>query len=225
MLRCVFPILVAVLVTGLIAGCDTNPVSSTQYDYSDSDVLSFAVGDSVTISADTFVGSVTFGPWVLEGVQVTITKWANVEADLDLLHVESSESDTVVRVEASNPENLNEVEVDIEILGPPGVSLDLASGVGSVRCVGRPGIHWGADVGVGEVEFEVPADVNISVQLEVGVGDVTVDFDVDGEVTARRVVGTIGTGDDGEILAHVGVGSITLKGEEAREPVAGEQPN
>ncbi len=117
-----------VLVTGLIAGCDTNPVSSTQYDYSDSDVLSFAVGDSVTISADTFVGSVTFGPWVLEGVQVTITKWANVEADLDLLHVESSESDTVVRVEASNPENLNEVEVDIEILGPPGVSLDLASG-------------------------------------------------------------------------------------------------
>jgi hypothetical protein len=185
-------------------------VSSRPYEYSDSEVLSFEGVGPVEVVADTFVGSISFRHDAAQGVEITVTRWADAEGDLDNLVVGSSEVGGQIRVEASNPDELEDVAVDIDIAGPPGTMLDVSSGVGSANLLGRPGDSWRADVGVGRISLEVPPDVSIFVQLEVGVGEVGVSFDVDGEVSANRVIGTIGAGDEGDVLAAVGVGSIFL---------------
>ncbi len=194
----------------LVAGCGVDSVISAQYEFSDSEVHSYAVGDSLWIDADTFVGSVTYTQGRPDSVRVTITKWADREGDLELLEVETAQLGDEIQLHASNPENLDDVAVDIEMVGPPGAALNLATGVGAVDCTGQPGPRWVADVGVGDIEFAVPADVNVSVELATGVGRVSVDFDVDGEVSTRLVVGIIGTGDEGDLAAHAGVGDISL---------------
>jgi hypothetical protein len=66
------------------------------------------------------------------------------------------------------------------------------------------------NTGVGSVRLSLPADVNVQVELSAGTGSVTVEFPVDGQVSQHLVVGTIGTGQDGEIVAAVGVGSISV---------------
>jgi hypothetical protein len=205
----------AVVIAGLcIAGCDEDPASSKPYKYSDSDILNFGGVTPVEVVADTFVGSISFRHRAVQGVKITVTRWADSEGDLDDLVVDSSEAENQIRVEVSNPQELDSVAADIEILAPPGTTLDVSTGVGSVDLIGRPGEHWSADVGVGQVELEMPADVSLFVQLEVGVGEVSVSFDVEGEVSATRVVGTIGDGDEGEIIAAVGVGSISLRAQQ-----------
>jgi hypothetical protein len=205
-------IVVAVALTLLATGCDSNPTSSSgdPYEYSATQEFNYSVGDTVLIAADTFVGSVSFEQAARRSVHVTVTRWADDESDLDLLEVDESQEGHRIEVSASNPHELDDVAVEIEITGPPEVTLDLATGVGAIACAGQPGETWEANAGVGSVELAVPSGVNVSVDLTTGVGSVDVDFVVHGEVSDRRVVGTIGSGHDGSIVAHVGVGSISL---------------
>jgi len=197
------------LVAGL-AGCESNPLITSEYDYSDSTSYDYSVGDTLVIAAETFVGAITFDQSGARSVQVTVTRWANRESNLELLQVEAAQAGSQITISVTNPEDLNEVAADIEIVGPAEVVLDLAAGVGRVDCSGEPGASWQADIGVGDVELSLPADVNATVELATGVGSIDVDFEVDGEVSSRLVVGDIGDGGGSEIAAHVGVGDISV---------------
>jgi hypothetical protein len=204
--------LLIALVVGLMSGCgDDNPVSVAPYEHSEILVYDFTVDGTPVIGAGTFVGEITYDPSKADDVRITVTKWANREADLAGLLVESGSEGDAIQLTASNPDHLQEVAVDIAITGPPSADLDMAAGVGSIACTGRPGPRWVLDVGVGAIELAVPADAALSVDLSVGVGQIEVGFSVDGEVSDRRIVGVIGSGDDGEIVANTGVGSITLQ--------------
>jgi len=195
----------------LLAGCGSNPVDvSSQYDYSSVEEYAYSAGGPAAIIAETFVGAVTFEQSEGRSVRIRVVRWADREDDLDLLDVQASQGDSVITVRATNPQELDDVAVDIEITGPPGALLNLGTGVGRVACSGRPGAFWVLDTGVGSIDLSVPADVNISVSLVTGVGGIDVDFNVDGEVSSNRVVGAIGTGDEGSIVGRVGVGSISL---------------
>lgn len=202
----------AALIAVVVAGCSSNPAGSTdQYEYSSSEEFTYAVGDSVAITAGTFVGAVTVDQAAVDSVRIRVVRWADQEDDLDLLEVNASQAGAGIMVNATNPQDRDDVAVDIEITGPADALLDLATGVGPIMCSGDPRGRWQAASGVGNVNLAVPAGVNISVELTAGVGSVDVDFAVDGEIAGNRVVGTIGTGGEGEIVAHVGVGNISLR--------------
>ena len=208
-------IAIAVVFALLVAGCSDDPIttatsSKDPYKYSSSQDYTYSVGDHPLIVAETFIGSIDFNEADQSDVDIRITKWADDESNLELLDISLNQVDSQINVVAANPENLDNVAVDIEITGPPESLLDLATDIGQIFCSGQPGDTWDAESGIGSVKLVVPAGVNIAVELIAGVGSVEIDFDVDGEVSDKQVIGTIGSGDEGEITAYVGVGSISL---------------
>lgn len=92
------------------------------------------------------------------------------------------------------------------------VHLDVNAG--SINYQGTPQGDCRFDAGAGSIKIRVSNDVNIEVDLDTSAGDIDVDnMDVDGKVSNRKVRGTIGSGDEGEIRAHTDVGNIDLIGE------------
>ena len=177
-----------VLMIPVIVGCEDDSVRPPGEEYSDSETHDYVVGDSVSIVASTFVGAITFTEGVAGAVQITVTKHAAVEEDLELVEVELTQTDSEIVIRASNPQDRQHVDADIAISAPPGACLNLAAGVGSVDCTGRPGDLWTAGVGVGAAEFSIPSDASVSLELLTGVGTVDVGFAVVGEVTSQRVI-------------------------------------
>jgi DUF4097 and DUF4098 domain-containing protein YvlB len=91
------------------------------------------------------------------------------------------------------------------------VYLDV--GAGSINYQGTPQGYCRFDTGAGTIKIRIPEDANVEVDLDTGVGDIDVNMIVDGKVSNRKVKGTIGSGDEGEIRAHTGAGNIDLVGE------------
>lgn len=90
----------------------------------------------------------------------------------------------------------------------------LDTGAGEIDYQGRPQGNCRFDTGAGSITLRLPTDVNVKVDLDAGVGDIDVkDIDVDGKISNHEVKGTIGNGDEGEIRAHTGAGSIDLVGQ------------
>jgi hypothetical protein len=143
-------------------------------------------------------------------VQVVATKWAQREEDLPHINIEMTEVPGGVNITADNPQNLDDVSVDIEVTAPPDIRPTFATGVGSVSYEGRGEGECLFGSGVGSITLKLPADINAEVQLSVGVGSIYVEFPVVGQITQQSVVGTIGTGADGQINASAGVGSISM---------------
>jgi hypothetical protein len=88
--------------------------------------------------------------------------------------------------------------------------IDAKTGAGSIEYHGAPAGDCSFDVGAGSILLGVPTNLNMSVDLMAGLGGVHSDLKVDGTVTRRRVQGTVGTGDQGTLTAHSGVGGIDL---------------
>jgi len=191
-------------------GCEEDPTSPDEREYSETETASFAVTDSSSAVVDTFVGSIIVSQAAADSVQVVATRQADRQEDLAALLVEMSLQDNVVQLTASNPSNVQGVSVDFDLTGPADMSLDLRASVGAVACEGRPAADWLIDVGVGNIVLIVPDDLNASVELVTGVGNVEVELPVTGSVSSGSVVGVIGTGADGVIVAHCGVGNIAL---------------
>jgi hypothetical protein len=88
--------------------------------------------------------------------------------------------------------------------------VHLTSGAGSLRYQGTPSGSSGFQSGAGSITLVLPADLDVAVDLETELGTVDVDHGVAGRVTRRQARGTIGSGDQGQITARSGVGSIRL---------------
>jgi len=98
----------------------------------------------------------------------------------------------------------------VDVSGGSGAAR-LDTGAGSITYQGNPQGDCRFDTGAGSIEIYLPADASVNVDLSTGVGDISVDFDVAGQVSRQRVQGTIGAGGQGSIYAHTGVGSIDLR--------------
>jgi DUF4097 and DUF4098 domain-containing protein YvlB len=88
------------------------------------------------------------------------------------------------------------------------VRLDTSSG--SIKYEGTPTGDCRFTTGSGGITLMLPADLNVTVDLQTGSGDIDLDFDVDGRVTKDDVEGTIGSGDQGKIHASTESGGIDL---------------
>ncbi|NIO56180.1 MAG: hypothetical protein GTN72_08495 [Candidatus Latescibacteria bacterium] len=205
-IRSVF-ILVLVI---LISACGDDPVSVSAKKYSELIESSFKVNEQSTLTIENFVGGIIIRSGDPDTIQVSATKWAPRQQDLGFIEIEMTAQQNGVRIVTRKPSSLQNASVDFEIFAPPDARMDLYSGVGSFDYLGRPGGNNFFQLGVGSIMFQLPAGVNIQVELETGVGSIAVEFPVDGLVSDQMVSGTIGSGDEGEVHVSTGVGSIYL---------------
>jgi hypothetical protein len=98
----------------------------------------------------------------------------------------------------------------ISVQGATG-SARLDTGAGSIDYQGTPQGNCRFETGTGSIQLTLPADLNATLDLGTGVGDIQLGgFAVQGQVSRRDVQGTIGSGDQAQIYAHTGTGSIDL---------------
>ena len=188
----------------------TEPAGDSSHKYSEIEEDSFSVGESSSLVVESFVGNITVRPGAGGSIQIKATKWAAREDDLRLVNVEMSKLSGLVKIKTDKPASIDNVSVDIEITAPSGTNIDIDLGVGSIDYVNRPGGGCFFNTGVGSIKLDLPADINVIVDLATGVGSINIDFNVEGEVSQKTVNGTIGDGDEGEIRARTGVGDIEM---------------
>jgi DUF4097 and DUF4098 domain-containing protein YvlB len=98
----------------------------------------------------------------------------------------------------------------LDVRGATG-SARLNTGAGSISYQGTPQGNCRFETGTGSIQLALPAELNATVDLGTGVGDIQLGgFAVQGQVSRRSVQGTIGSGDQVQIYAHTGTGSINL---------------
>jgi hypothetical protein len=214
----VAPVAIAALALSLGSGCDVNVNGPTIVAdgggsgrlYSESRTLTYDVADSSSVNVSTFTGLIEVEQAPEAIIGVTVTMRADLEEDLAGLAADAELQGNVLTLAATNPLDLKDVSVDFELHGPPDMNVDAHSGVGTIICRGTPPELWNVSVGVGNIELVIPADANVRVSLVTGVGSVAVGIPVQGTTSSGSVVGNIGTGADGEIVARCDVGNIVL---------------
>jgi DUF4097 and DUF4098 domain-containing protein YvlB len=98
----------------------------------------------------------------------------------------------------------------IDVRGATGL-VRLNTGAGSIDYTGTPQGDCRFETGTGSIQLTLPASLNATVDLGTGVGDIQLGgFAVEGQVSKRAVKGTIGSGNQAQIYAHTGTGSIDL---------------
>jgi DUF4097 and DUF4098 domain-containing protein YvlB len=98
----------------------------------------------------------------------------------------------------------------IDVRGAAGLAL-LNTGAGSINYQGTPQGSCRFETGTGSIDLALPANLGAALDLGTGVGDIQLGgFAVNGQVSRRDVNGTIGSGDQAQIYAHTGTGSINL---------------
>ncbi|MDH3214859.1 MAG: hypothetical protein OEN01_01045 [Candidatus Krumholzibacteria bacterium] len=194
----------------LAAGCEEDTTTTPSPKFSQAIDTSFAVGDSVTLMVDSFAGRITVREGQAGTIEVRATKWASRVGDLALIAIGMTEQPGTLQIQATQPAGVNNVSLDLEITVPSDTELQLATGVGTIDCRGRPRGSCRYATGVGSVVLRLPADVNLTVELATGVGRIHVDFLVNGVVSEHSVNGAIGNGNEGEVHARTGVGNIDL---------------
>jgi hypothetical protein len=83
----------------------------------------------------------------------------------------------------------------------------LDTGAGSIRYQGTPQGNCRFETGAGNIAIGLPASPSVWVDLQTWTGRVDAGFDVDGEITERKVKGVIGSGAEGSIYARTGAGN------------------
>jgi hypothetical protein len=191
-------------------GCGDDSTSVSSQRYSERSDSSFAVGDSSVLEVNNFAGNVDVLPGNPGEVRVVVEKWAGRPGDLGRIEVEMVKLQSGVRIATTNPSDLGNVSVDLEITVPPDTRPMLQDGAGGISYRGRAEGECRFAVAAGSITLELPADVNVEVHLSVGAGTIHVDFPVDGQVSDHVIDGIIGTGADGRIEAQVGAGRIIV---------------
>jgi hypothetical protein len=211
------PAVLTLLLLVPLAGCEEDPVCPVEScddtgagRFTEVTERSFTIGEEAVATVDNFVGQVTYRTGVGNEITVRATRRAEHRSDLDLIELEMTSGPEGLFIQTSNPGNIRNLSVDLEITAPPGVRTRIASGVGNIDYLGRPPGACRFATGVGEVSLRLPADVEIGVSLRTDFGLVFLGFPVSGAVLPRVVEGTIGGGGDAYVQAVTGVGNIHL---------------
>jgi len=97
----------------------------------------------------------------------------------------------------------------ITVRGAAGAA-HLNNGAGVIVYQGAPQGDCRFNSGAGAISLELPAQPNVTLDLQTDAGKVDVKCAVDGQISKRHVQGVIGTGDEARIVANTGVGGIGL---------------
>ncbi len=209
-----FVALVAMLAAvAFVAGCgdDDGPTGPSAMIFSDTLSTTYPVDTAPVIDVKNIIGNITVRPSGTGLVEVTTRKWAASEADLDKIVVTVGKIPTGVNIEAKNPTNAQNVQVDFVISAPEISSWNMDVAVGNIDYEGRPKGACGFSTSVGQIKLKIPQNMNALLNLSTGGGSISlVGFQVDGQVSSSSVVGTIGNGSEAEIAASTNVGSITV---------------
>jgi hypothetical protein len=111
----------------------------------------------------------------------------------------------------SGPIDIQDGAGSVDVRGARGAArVDV--GAGQIRYEGEPSGECRFETGAGEIILRLPADLNMQLDVSTGAGAVSVDYDVDGQVsTTGDVEGVVGDGSEGSIYAHSGAGSISVE--------------
>jgi hypothetical protein len=90
-------------------------------------------------------------------------------------------------------------------------NVHMGTGAGTINYEGEPMGDCRFNSGAGTVALRLPQDLNMEVDLRTDVGEVEIGYRVDGDVSKRRVRGVVGTGSEGSIQAHTGVGAVAVE--------------
>jgi hypothetical protein len=191
-------------------GCSDRTTIVSPQEYSERSDSSFVAADSSVLEINNFAGNVTVTPGNPGVVHVVAEKWAGRRADLDEIAVEMIELQNGVRVATTNPSGLTGVSVDVEATTPADARPSIQTAAGSIVYEGQAEGECSFATAAGKITLKLPADVNVEIYLTAGAGTIRVDFPVVGQVGEKLVDGTIGTGADGRIVAHVGSGEIVV---------------
>jgi len=192
--------------------CDDCCDSGGSANYTECIERDFAVSAAVTVTVNNFVGDVTYRTGSAGCVRVKAVKRAEHRSELDCIEVHMTAHSTGVDVTTSNPRNLDNASVDLEITAPADAIPNIYTGVGEIYYRARPLGNCRFKTGVGQIRLALPSDVSVTVELSAGVGTIFVGFPVDGVITNHPsyVKGTIGGGCCGDLYACTGVGNISL---------------
>jgi hypothetical protein len=206
--------LVALLAAAVfVAGCgdDDGPTGPSAMTFSDTLSTTYSVDFGPVIDVTNFIGNITVRPSGTGLVEVTTRKWAASEADLDKIVVTVGKIPTGVNIEAKNPTNAQNVQVDLVISAPEISSWNMDVAIGNIDYEGRPKGACGFSTSVGQIKLKIPQNMNALLNLSTGGGSISlVGFQVDGQVSSSSVIGTIGNGSEAEIAASTNVGTITV---------------
>ncbi len=205
-------ITVALAAVVLVAGCgdDSGPTGAAAMTYSDTLSSTFSVDFGPKIEVRNFVGSVTVRPSGTGLVEVEARKWAAGKQDLDKVTVTMNKVPGGVVIEAKNPVNVQNVQVDFVINAPEIAIWDISLGIGNIDYRGRPKGACGFSTGRGEVSLKLPQNMNALLNLSTGVGTISLGFPLDGQVTSNSAMGTIGNGSEAEIAASSNAGNVIV---------------
>ena len=96
-----------------------------------------------------------------------------------------------------------------EAIGGP-VNVD--TGSGRIQYTGRAAGPCRFETGSGDVTLNLPANLNMTIDLHTSTGQIEFNYELDGRVTAggKTVKGIVGSGERGKIYARTGSGDIRL---------------
>ncbi len=203
-------VILAAMVFVVGCGDDNGPAGALDMAFSDTLKGTFSVDFGPVIDVDIFIGTVIVTPGTTEQVIVTAKKWAASEADLDKVVVVMRKVPGGVIISATNPANVQNVQVDFVITTPEIANWDVSMGLGNIDYTGRPMGQCGFSTGVGSVKLKLPQDINAVVNLSTGVGTVSLGFSIDGQVSSSSAIGTIGNGKEAVIAASASAGTVTV---------------
>jgi DUF4097 and DUF4098 domain-containing protein YvlB len=195
------------LVALFIVACGT--VSSQQY--SETLEATFPVGDAPVLTVDNFGGAVAVVAGDGGTIDVTATKRASQERDLDDIEVKMNGRETTVDIKTDRPSGFSNTSVQIEIKAPPSARLTVRTGGGDISVAG---LEQEIRLVTGGGSIEV-ADAAGPIDAETGGGGIVI-RDATGTVDARTGGGNIeARGAAGPVQLETGGGKIDYEGRPA----------
>ncbi len=199
--------------------------------FTDEEVQTFEVGASPSLEVESFAGNIVVRQGTEGVIQVTATRHAPRTTSLNQIDIQYEETSAGLHITSQlRRSGLSNTYVEFDIAVPADTNLILDLGAGAVDISGGGGsarVKLGAgtieyngepegdcrfETGAGEIVLRLPADLNAEVDLDTGIGEVDITgFQVAGQVTRGRAVGTIGRGGDLSIYAHTGAGRVELR--------------
>ena len=212
-----------VMVTGLLMVGLLTSASSCQkfamnfdgdYHYTETIQKTISFAGKSLLSIDNSVGTVQIEDGLPAAIELTATKKARSQADLDRVNLEFQEDAGKLRIHSVQPDNhSSRWAVDYVLKIPAGTRVEIDQGVGEIRITDHEG-SLSIDLGVGDVRLESVRGDELSINL--GVGDVDLV-----SIESRSVSASVGTGDldvrlrpdaSFTVSADVGLGDLTIKG-------------
>ncbi len=167
-----------------------------------------------------FAGNVTIRDGETDTITANLTRQsrlsdaAEAQAQLDLITMAFTQSGTNVTLTIEGrdgaSQGLDAATADLELLVPPGTTLDINQGAGNLT-VERPGSDVTVNLGAGNVTVTLPDDASFNLSVSGGVGNVNSDFEgvPDGGI-ATDIDVTIGDNPTQTLAFNVGAGDINI---------------